>query len=195
MGVMQFADIDIAAKLAADEDWAKELDAKKRGWPPHVIGAVAETRQCPAAKPAYSLPRGVYLNFWPATVAVYMRPPFAIVKTATPFQYPPFTVASFAPPLAPDVAPVVPALAEAPAVTATALTPASNSYVPIRMYRVALFLEENDLAVSFAARLKAGAQLRHRRVTHVLVLNVHAAFACAPPTMKPPRHGWEHCVA
>ena len=29
MGVMQFADIDIAAKLAADEDWAKELDAKK----------------------------------------------------------------------------------------------------------------------------------------------------------------------
>ena len=29
MGVMQFADIDIAAKLEADEDWAKELDAKK----------------------------------------------------------------------------------------------------------------------------------------------------------------------
>jgi hypothetical protein len=29
MGVMQFADIDIAAKLAADEDWAKELDAKQ----------------------------------------------------------------------------------------------------------------------------------------------------------------------
>jgi hypothetical protein len=27
MGVMQFADTDIAAKLAADEDWAKELDA------------------------------------------------------------------------------------------------------------------------------------------------------------------------
>ena len=29
MGVMQFADIDIAAKLEADEDWARELDAKK----------------------------------------------------------------------------------------------------------------------------------------------------------------------
>jgi hypothetical protein len=29
MGVMQFADIDIAAKLEADEDWAKELDANK----------------------------------------------------------------------------------------------------------------------------------------------------------------------
>jgi hypothetical protein len=26
---MQFADTDIAAKLAADEDWAKELDAAK----------------------------------------------------------------------------------------------------------------------------------------------------------------------
>jgi len=26
---MQFADTDIAAKLIADEDWAKELDAAK----------------------------------------------------------------------------------------------------------------------------------------------------------------------
>jgi len=29
MGVMQFADVDIAAKLAADEDWARQLDARK----------------------------------------------------------------------------------------------------------------------------------------------------------------------
>jgi P-aminobenzoate N-oxygenase AurF len=29
MGVMQFADTDINAKLAADEDWAKDLDAKR----------------------------------------------------------------------------------------------------------------------------------------------------------------------
>ncbi|HME39275.1 MAG TPA: ferritin-like domain-containing protein [Steroidobacteraceae bacterium] len=29
MGVMQFADVDIAAKLTADEEWAKELDAAK----------------------------------------------------------------------------------------------------------------------------------------------------------------------
>jgi 1,2-phenylacetyl-CoA epoxidase catalytic subunit len=29
MGVMQFADTDIAARLAADEDWAKQLDATR----------------------------------------------------------------------------------------------------------------------------------------------------------------------
>ncbi len=29
MGVMQFADTDIAAKLAADEDWARDLDARR----------------------------------------------------------------------------------------------------------------------------------------------------------------------
>lgn len=29
MGVMQFADTDIAAKLLADEDWAKDLDARR----------------------------------------------------------------------------------------------------------------------------------------------------------------------
>jgi len=100
------------------------------------------------------------------------------VNTATPFQYPPLTVASLAPPLAPDVVPVVPALAEAPRGDCHC-THACVKFVRSRFecFEVALVLEENDLAVSLAAGLKAGAQLRHRRVTHVLVLNVHAAFA------------------
>ena len=34
----------------------------------------------------YFLLRGVYVNFWPATVAAYIKPPFAIVNTAMPFS-------------------------------------------------------------------------------------------------------------
>ena len=33
----------------------------------------------------YPPPAGVYLNFWPAKVAAYMRPPLAIVNTCIPF--------------------------------------------------------------------------------------------------------------
>ena len=56
----------------------------------------------------------------------------ATVKTAIPLSYRPAVLASFFPPLAPAVAPA-PLLveAEAPAVIATADTPAANSKLPL----------------------------------------------------------------
>jgi hypothetical protein len=75
-------------------------------------------------------PAGLYENFWPATDASYIRPPFAMVKTAIPFWYPPAVAAPFWLLLLPAVEPVVPAEAPAEAWIATAPTEASKAKFP-----------------------------------------------------------------
>lgn len=73
----------------------------------------------------------LYENFWPATEASYIRPPFVTLNTAIPLCYTPCVVASSLPPLWPVDDPVVPVEADAPAVIATAPTPAPNSKLPL----------------------------------------------------------------
>jgi hypothetical protein len=70
------------------------------------------------------------VNFCPASAAAYIKPPLAIVNTAMPSLYMPSVLASLFPALAPEVTPLVPTLALAPAVTAIALAPAENSKLP-----------------------------------------------------------------
>jgi hypothetical protein len=59
-----------------------------------------------------------------------MRPPFEMMKIAVPFSYLPAVLASFLPPLAVAVEPVVVAVPDAAAVITTALTFAPRSKLP-----------------------------------------------------------------
>src|SRR4030095_12070049 len=93
---------------------------QSRGEPPLPRFAARKSR-------SYVFASGLYLNFWPPSVASYIKPPFATVKIAIPLRYSPTVDASFFPALAPAEVPVLPALAEAPAVIATAEACALNS--------------------------------------------------------------------
>jgi hypothetical protein len=80
--------------------------------------------------PHRAFPPGLKETFCPATVALYIKPPFAIVKTAKLSWYPPRVFASFFATLADEFSPVVFALADADAVITIAPTSPLNSKFP-----------------------------------------------------------------
>jgi len=113
--------------------WAKNSMLKKRGWPTHRHRRRRGDSSVSGGKtPATRCRRGV-MNFWPARSRYTMRPP-SLRKEATTFQYRRHRRV-FSRLHGADVPRSVPARWKAARGDRPALTPASNSTSPIRMYR------------------------------------------------------------
>ena len=129
-------------------------------------------------------------------LASYINPPLTTVKLATPRLNSPTVVASFRPPLAPAELPDVEAVAEAPAVIATALACALKAKLPRGEFvEGPLVLKKDNHAVGLPSQLQPNGQLRHRGIADMLAVNENpAATPGAADTHTGAANRWENGI-